>query len=157
MARSGPAICAVTDPPEVDHQAARARRVLAGSWAPPLVLRHGDDDLAACVPLLHAAQALGRAGQRVRPVQDRCELPGLDEPGEGEQLLPLLFVRDQPEPLSDEIIDDDRPQDASDGARTRGRVSRRRLCRYCAVSCIRYRGHGSWLDGTAWFLWQIPR
>jgi hypothetical protein len=28
------------------------------------VLRHGDDDLAACVPLLHAPQTLGRAGQR---------------------------------------------------------------------------------------------
>jgi hypothetical protein len=33
--------------------------------APP-VLRHGDDDLAACVSLLHAAQALGRVGQRAR-------------------------------------------------------------------------------------------
>ena len=82
--------------------------------APP-VLRHSDDDLAACVPLLHAAQALGRVGQRVRPVQDRCELPGLDETGEGEQVLPLLFVRDQPEPLPDEAVDHDRPQDASDG------------------------------------------
>ena len=39
-------------------------------WLPgaPPVLRHGDDDLAACVPLLHAAQALGGAGQRVRSV-----------------------------------------------------------------------------------------
>src|SRR6266576_510187 len=72
-------------------------------------------DGAACVPLLHAAQALGRVGQRVGPVEDRCELPGLDEPGEGEQLLPLLFVREQSEPLSDETVDHDRPQDASDG------------------------------------------
>ena len=58
----------------------------------PRVLRHGDDDLAACVSLLHAAQALGRVGQRVGPVEDRCELSGLDETGEGEQLLLLLFV-----------------------------------------------------------------
>jgi hypothetical protein len=60
-------------------------------------------------------QALGRAGQRVGPVEDRCELPGLDEPGEDEQLLALLFVRDQPEPLPDETVDHDRPQDGSDG------------------------------------------
>ena len=49
------------------------------------------------------------------PVEDRCELPGLDEPGAGEQLLPLLFVRDQPEPFPDQTVDHDRPQDASDG------------------------------------------
>ena len=67
------------------------------------------------MPLLHEAQALGRFGQRVRPVEDRDELPGPDEPGEGEQLLPLLFMRDQPEPLSDETVYHDRPQDASDG------------------------------------------
>ena len=67
--------------------AERCTKTSAGSRAPPPVLRHGDDDLAACVPLLHAAQALGRVGQRVGPVEDRCELPGLDEPGEGEQLL----------------------------------------------------------------------
>jgi hypothetical protein len=46
--------------------------------------RRGDDDLAACVPLLHIAQARGHLGQRVRPVEDRRELPVLDEPGEGE-------------------------------------------------------------------------
>ena len=78
---------------------------LALARVPRPVLRHGDDDLAACVSLLHAAQALGRVGQRVGPVEDRCELPGLDETGEGEQLLPLLFVRDQSEPLSDETSD----------------------------------------------------
>jgi hypothetical protein len=50
-----------------------------------------------------------------RPVQDRCELPGLDETGEGEQLLPLLLVRDQPEPLPDKAVGHERPQDASDG------------------------------------------
>ena len=69
----------------------------------------------AAVPHAGLHAALGRAGQRVRLVEDRRELPGLDEPGEGEQLLPLLFVRDQPEPLSDEAVDHDRPQDASDG------------------------------------------
>ena len=63
---------------------------------------HGDDDLAAGVPLLDVAQALGRVGQRVRPVDDRCELPVLDEPGEGEQLLPVLLGRQRSEPLSDE-------------------------------------------------------
>ncbi len=33
-------------------------------WFPRALvgLRHGDDDLAACVPVLHAAQALSRVG-----------------------------------------------------------------------------------------------
>src|SRR5690349_9656729 len=47
----------------------------------PPISRHGDDGLAARVPLLHVAQALGRIGQGVRPVDDRRELPVLDEPG----------------------------------------------------------------------------
>ena len=36
---------------------------------------HGDDDLAACVSLLNGRRRLGRVGQRVRPVEDRCEFP----------------------------------------------------------------------------------
>src|SRR5215207_3830695 len=95
--------------------AAAERGVLmsAGSRAPWSASRHGDDDLAACVSLLHVAQALGRVGERVRPVEDRYELPGLDEPGEGEQLVALLFVRDQSEPLSDETVDHDRPKNGA--------------------------------------------
>ena len=64
--------------------------------------RHGDDDLAAGVSLLHVAQALGRVGERVGPVEDRGGLPGLDELGDGEQVVRVLFVREQSEPLSDE-------------------------------------------------------
>ena len=66
------------------------------------------------VSLLHAAQALGRVGERVRPVEDRCELSGLNEPGEGEQLVALLFVREQSQPLSDETVDHDRPKNGAD-------------------------------------------
>src|SRR6185369_15979117 len=51
----------------------------AGLTHPP-ISRHGDDGLAARVPLLHVAQALGRIGQGVRPVDNRRELPVLDEP-----------------------------------------------------------------------------
>src|SRR5215217_6208057 len=78
----------------------------------PSALRHGDDDLAACMSLLHMEQTLGRVGQWVRPVDDRRELPGLDEPSHGEQLLPVLPGRERAEPLRDERIGDDRPQDA---------------------------------------------
>jgi hypothetical protein len=62
---------------------------------------------------LSAVVALGRVGQRVRPVEDRGELPGVDERGEGEQLLPLLFVREQSQPLSDEAVDHDRPKNGA--------------------------------------------
>ena len=49
-----------------------------------------DEGLASRVPLLHVAQTLGRVGQRIGQVDDRPELPVLDEPGQGEQLLPVL-------------------------------------------------------------------
>src|SRR5215207_3707799 len=62
--------------------------------------------------LLHMEQTLGRVGQWVRPVDDRRELPGLDEPSHGEQLLPVLPGWERAEPLRDERIGDDRPADA---------------------------------------------
>ena len=40
--------------------------------------RHGDDDLAACVPAFHVPQALCGVSQRVCPVQDRHELAVFD-------------------------------------------------------------------------------
>lgn len=39
--------------------------------------------------------------------------PGLDEPGEGEQLFPQLFVREQLGPLSDETVDHDSPKNGA--------------------------------------------
>ena len=59
------------------------------------ISRHGDDDFAARVPLLHVAQTLGRIGQGAGPVDDRRELPILDEPGHGEQFLPVLPGRER--------------------------------------------------------------
>ena len=57
------------------------------------VSRHVDNDLAARVSLLHAAQALGRTRKCVGSVDDRRELPALGGFGHGEQLLPLVLRR----------------------------------------------------------------
>src|SRR4051794_37747391 len=54
---------------------------------------HGDDDLAACVSLLQVAQACGGVGQWEGAVEDRRELPGLDERGDGEQVFAVPLVR----------------------------------------------------------------
>jgi hypothetical protein len=56
------------------------------------------------VALFHVTQALGRVGQWVGPVEDRCQLPVLDEFVEGEEVLPLLRGRDPAEPLPDEPL-----------------------------------------------------
>ena len=49
--------------------------------------------------LLHLAQTLDRIGQGVGAVDDRRELAVLDEPGHGEQLLPVLPGRERAQPL----------------------------------------------------------
>src|SRR3954454_4968313 len=74
--------------------------------------RRGDDDLAADVSFLQVAQARGGVGQRVGPVDDRCELPGLDELGDGEQVFPRPGVRERSEPLSDETVGNDHAEDS---------------------------------------------
>src|SRR4051794_22377719 len=60
------------------HRLTRPRR---GTSAPARESRHGDDDLAARVPLLEVAQAGIRIGQGEGAVEDGCEFPGLDERG----------------------------------------------------------------------------
>jgi len=87
---------------------------------------HGDDGFAARVPLLHVAQARGRLGQRVGPADDGRELPVLDQPGHGEQLLPALPGRERAQPLRDERAGHHRPHDAGDGPEHMPRASRRR-------------------------------
>src|SRR3712207_6404111 len=39
---------------------------------------HGDDDFSSSVSLLQIPDGLGGLGERVRPVDDRCELAGFD-------------------------------------------------------------------------------
>jgi hypothetical protein len=73
----------------------RSGWLASASLTRPPISRHGDDGLAARVPLLHVAQALGRIGQGVRPVDDRRELTVLDEPGHREQFFPVLPGRER--------------------------------------------------------------
>ena len=74
---------------------------------------HRDDDLASYVSLLDAAKAVGGLGERVGPVEDRRELPGLDEPGEGEQSVAVLFVRKYLKPLPDQTVDHHRSKNGA--------------------------------------------
>src|SRR5919197_6767120 len=78
-------------------RSARARRPWVSNRS-----RDGDDDLAAGVPLLHVVQAGGGVGQRVGPVEHRGQLPVLDEPGEGEQVLRVRFGEERPQPPPDD-------------------------------------------------------
>lgn len=80
---------------------------------------HGDDDLAARVSLLQVAQAGSALGQGEGPVEHRCEVPCLDEFGDGEQVLPRPGLRQRSEPLTDERVDGCTTLSAS-GARVLG-------------------------------------
>ena len=48
---------------------------------------HGDDDMFAVVSLFQIPDGLRDLAQRVRRVDDRCDLPGFDELLEDDQLL----------------------------------------------------------------------
>ena len=48
---------------------------------------HGDDDILSVVSLFQIPDCLGDLAQRVRPVADRCDLPGFDELLEDDQML----------------------------------------------------------------------
>ena len=48
---------------------------------------HGDDDIFSVVSLFQIPDGLRDLAQRVRRVDDRCDLPGFDELLEDDQLL----------------------------------------------------------------------
>jgi hypothetical protein len=51
---------------------------------------HGDDDFSLSVSLLQVPDGLGDLAQRVRPVDDRCDLAGFDELLKEDQVLVVL-------------------------------------------------------------------
>src|SRR6478736_6237692 len=76
----------------------------------------GDDDLSAGVALLHVPDGVGCLAQRVRPVDDRRHLAGLDELGEHEQVGCVLRDYDRGHPLRDEPREYGCPQAAIESA-----------------------------------------
>ena len=52
-----------------------------------------DDDLALGVPLAKVGDGFTSSGQRVRPTNDRRQLPGLDELLQDEQIVLLRALR----------------------------------------------------------------
>ena len=51
---------------------------------------HGDDDFSSGVSLFEITDGFGHLAQRVRPVDDRCDLAGFDEVLESDQVLVVL-------------------------------------------------------------------
>src|ERR1700750_3310686 len=76
----------------------------------------GDDDLSAGVALLHVPDGVGCLAQRVRPVDDRRHLAGLDELVEPEQGGCVLRDYDRGQSLRDEPRDYGCPQAAVESA-----------------------------------------
>jgi hypothetical protein len=52
--------------------------------------RDVDDDLARSVTFLHVPDGRGDFAQRIRPIDDRCHLAGLDELGEDGKVFCIL-------------------------------------------------------------------
>src|SRR5215208_2491450 len=63
---------------------------------------HGDDDFSSSVSLFQIADRLGDLAQRVRPVDDRCDLAGFDELLEDDHVLVVLLVNECAQLLSHE-------------------------------------------------------
>jgi len=64
-----------------------AKTISAAAWESFGALGHGDDYVAALVPLLDVRVGLDDLLQRVAPVDDRPDLPGLDEFFEEDKVL----------------------------------------------------------------------
>ena len=64
-----------------------ANTISAAAWESFGALGHGDDYVAALVPLLDVRVGLGDLLQRIAPVNDRPDLPGLDEFFEEDKVL----------------------------------------------------------------------
>jgi len=60
---------------------------------------NGDGDYSLSVSLAEVADGLGGLVQRVRPVDDRRDLPGFQELGQGEQVILVPRQPDRPNPL----------------------------------------------------------
>ena len=73
-----------------------------------------DDDLAARPAGRQVVDGGGRLGQRERAVDRRRHLPGLDEPGEDDEVRGVLAGDEEAEPLPDERRQRGRPQLAAD-------------------------------------------
>ena len=65
-------------------------------------LSHRDDDLAASMPLFQVPEGLGDLAQRVRPVDDRLDLAGLDELLQELQVIPSWLHEKRAELLAPE-------------------------------------------------------
>src|SRR5260370_32817753 len=76
----------------------------------PSARSEGDDDLSPGVPLLQVADGLGDLAQRVRPVDDRCDLSGFDELGEDDQVLVVLLADERRQLLPRRSRENSRPR-----------------------------------------------
>src|SRR5215208_6488970 len=63
---------------------------------------HSDDDFSSGVSLFKIPDCLGDLGERVRPVDNRGDLPGFDELLENDQILVVLLVDERAQLLSHE-------------------------------------------------------
>jgi hypothetical protein len=73
-----------------------ARRLSRLTWS------HGDDDFSSGVSLFQIPDRLGDLGERVGPVDDRCDLPGFDELLEDDHVLVVLRGDERPQLLAHE-------------------------------------------------------
>src|SRR5215218_8382048 len=71
---------------------------------------HGEDDFPSSVPFCQIPYGLRSLGERVGPVDDRCELAGFDELLEQDKVLAVLSCDERPQLLAHEPGQYRRPQ-----------------------------------------------
>src|SRR3712207_1974295 len=80
----------------------------------PDLVSDGDDELSSDVSFFQITDGLGDLGERVSPVDDRCELAGLYELGEDGQILVVLAREERAQILPHERGHQARPEQAGD-------------------------------------------
>src|SRR5215203_7083399 len=74
------------------------------------LVSHADDDLSSGVSLFQITDGLGDLTQRVYPIDDGCDLTGLDELLEDEHVLVVLLIDERAQLLAHERRQYHRPQ-----------------------------------------------
>src|SRR5215211_3670009 len=71
---------------------------------------HADDDFTSSVSFFQITDGFGDLTQRVRPIDDRCDLPRFDELLEDDQILVVLLVDERAKLLAHERGQHERPE-----------------------------------------------
>ena len=87
-----------------------------GAWPRRTGRRYGDDDLASCVAFAYVQDGCRHFAQRIRTLDGRCDLSGLDEISDNPEILGVLRRSEHAQRLAHEWRQQNRSEAAVESA-----------------------------------------